>query len=74
MVVSRYHYTKSDLKGFHFGIVAKMFVGYIVLAIVVPLDINRGWKILIGLAIIAMISLENRDVLKATITKLLRRQ
>lgn len=72
MVIARYLYTKEDLRGFHFGVVLKMLLGYINIAIIVPLNINRFWKLIIGFVIVLYLSYENKDVLVATYKKFRR--
>ena len=73
MTIARYCYTRKDLQGFHFARVAFMFLGYIFIAVIVPMDIGRIWKFLIGFAAIAFIIFENRDILNSVVSRIRRR-
>ena len=73
MVIARYLYTRKDLQGFKFDIVVKMLLGYIIIAVIVPLDISRIWKFAIGFLIIFYLSYSNKDVLTAAINKITKR-
>ena len=73
MTIARYCYTRKDLQGIHFAKVALMFIGYIILAALVPMDMSRIWKFFIGIIVIAFILLKNRDVLTSVVSRIKRR-
>lgn len=70
MVLVRYLFAKNDLKGMSLKSVFNMLFGYCIVAIVVPIEMPRLYKIMVSLTVVLLIIWLNRDIFSVIVAKI----